>query len=253
MFTLERQNEIFQYLKEQKSASISELSRQFFIGEATIRRDLDKLEKKNLIKRTYGGAVLVEGLNMEIPLSVREKEQASGKDHIGRLAAALVQEGDILIMDSSSTTYAMIPYLKQKDDVTIITNGVKTAATLGRELHTQVYCTGGKLRENSMSLVGQGAREYIRNFTAQRLFFSCRGITAENGAMDNSDEEAELRRVMMDRAETVYLLCDSSKCNRSAFYKICDLMRIHCFITDAAPSEALGDALLHSGVRILYA
>ena len=70
MFTLERQNEIFQYLKEQKSASISELSRQFFIGEATIRRDLDKLEKKNLIKRTYGGAVLVEGLNMEIPRCV---------------------------------------------------------------------------------------------------------------------------------------------------------------------------------------
>ena len=99
----------------------------------------------------------------------------------------------------------MIPYLKSKSDITIITNGVKTATSLGNTLHTRVYCTGGKLRENSLSLVGQGAKDYIKNFSAQKLFFSCRGITPDNGAMDNSEEEAELRKVMMGCEELYYM------------------------------------------------
>ena len=252
MSTLERQNQILDYLKQEKSASITELSKQFFIGEATIRRDLDKLEKQNLIKRTYGGAVLVEGLNIEIPINVREREQAVSKDKIGRLAAELVHDGDSIIMDSSTTTYSMIPYLKTKTDITIITNGVKTATSLGNTLHTRVYCSGGKLRENSLSLVGQGARDYIKNFQAQKLFFSCRGITVQNGAMDNSEEEAELRNIMMDCAEQVILLCDSSKFCQKAFYKICNLSRLNCIITDLCPPPEMMQVLTSNGIEVLW-
>ncbi|NLN82226.1 MAG: DeoR/GlpR transcriptional regulator [Clostridiales bacterium] len=251
MFTLERQTAILEYLKVNKSASISDLSKRFFIGEATIRRDLDKLEKQKLVKRTYGGAVLVEGLNIEIPISVREKEQALAKDIIGRRAAELVNDGDIIIMDSSTTTYYMIPYLKSKSDITIITNGVKTATSLGNTLHTRVYCTGGKLRENSLSLVGQGAKDYIKNFSAQKLFFSCRGITPDNGAMDNSEEEAELRKVMMGCAEGIILLCDSSKLNKKAFYRICGLDSLHHIVTDKEPSADILAALTSGGIKVL--
>jgi DeoR/GlpR family transcriptional regulator of sugar metabolism len=252
MFTLERQNEILNYLKENKSASICDLSKMFFIGEATIRRDLDKLEKKNLIKRTYGGAVLTEGLNIEIPISVREKEQSTAKNHIGELSAGYVNDGDIIIMDSSTTTYAMIPYLKQKNDLTVITNGVKTATGLGETLHTKVYCSGGKLRENSLSLVGQGAENYIKNFSIQKLFFSCRALSAKNGAMDSSEEEAELRKIMMERSEKVFLLCDSSKFGKNAFYKICELNRIDCIITDAEPTRDILQLFHSRGIEVVF-
>src|SRR5690554_5827583 len=104
MFTLERQQAILDLLKSNKSASVSDLSKRFFIGEATIRRDLDKLEKMGLIKRTYGGAVLIEGLDSEIPLFVRESEQKDLKVSIGKLAAQLVNDNDIIIIDSSSTS-----------------------------------------------------------------------------------------------------------------------------------------------------
>ncbi|MHB1153432.1 MAG: DeoR/GlpR family DNA-binding transcription regulator [Eubacteriales bacterium] len=252
MFTLERRNQILSYLKENKSASITDLSKMFFIGEATIRRDLDKLEKQNLIKRTYGGAVLTEGLNTEIPISVREKERAAAKEYIGELAGRFVSDGDSIIMDSSTTTYAMIPYLKQRNDLTIITNGLKTATGLGETLHTKVYCTGGKLRENSLSLVGQGANNYIKNFSIQKLFFSCRGISPKNGAMDNSEEEAELRKIMMERSEKVFLLCDGSKFNKNAFYKICELNRIDCIITDAEPDRDMLQVFHSNGIEIIY-
>ena len=169
---------------------------------------------------------------------------------IGRLAADAVQDGDIIVMDSSTTTYAMIPYLRGKKDLTIITNGVKTATSLGAALHTKVYCTGGSLRENSLSLVGQGAREYMGNFSAQKLFFSCRGIDLENGPMDTSEEEAELRKVMMARSDEIYLLCDSSKFHKKAFYRICGYEKIHTLITDTNPPAAFSQLLRSSGIRI---
>jgi len=252
MLALERQNEIMTYLKKNKSASVEDLSRVFFIGPATIRRDLEKLEKANLIKRTYGGAVLLEGLNAEIPIFVREKEQTLSKERIGKLASQFVNDGDIIIMDSSTTTYAMIPYLLPKNDLTIITNGLKTAETLGTTLHTKVHCTGGKLRENSLSLVGPGARDFIKNISAQKFFFSCRGVSAQNGSMDSSEEEAELRRIMMEHSEQTYLLYDSSKFQKNAFYKICDFSKIDYSITDTCPPEDIMKQLEANHVAAIY-
>jgi DeoR/GlpR family transcriptional regulator of sugar metabolism len=237
MFTLERQNQIITILKEKKSVSVVELAKMLFIGQATIRRDLDLLQKQNLIKRTYGGAVLMEGLNVEIPLYVRENDQAVEKESIGENAAKLVHNGDILILDSSSTTYKMIHFLKSKENLTVITNGVKATIALGEILHTKVYCTSGRLRENSLSLVGEQAKKFISNYQAETLFFSCRGITRETGAMDSSDDEAELRKEMIKISKRVVLLFDSTKFDKTAFYKICDFDKIDYIITDKQPND----------------
>ncbi len=114
LLPLERRQQILDLIKKRKSITVAHLSKTFYVSEATIRRDLNKLEKENLIKRSYGGAVLVDGLNAEIPLSVRVSEQKSAKDIIGKLASQLVKDGDIIIVDSSSTTLKMIPYLASK-------------------------------------------------------------------------------------------------------------------------------------------
>jgi len=248
MLTLERQNGIYEYLKLHKSASVSELSRKFFIGETTIRRDLEKLERENLVKRSYGGAILLESPNAEIPITIREKEQSEAKSIIGKLAANCVSDGDIIIMDSSTTTYSMIPYLTSKANLTIITNGVKAVTAAGQILKSKIYCTGGRLRENSQSLVGPGAADTIKNFSAQKLFFSCRAISDTLVAMDNCENEAELRKIMMSQSDKVYLLCDSSKFSKTAFYRICSLDSVDVLISDKAPTNGI----VHEALEMVF-
>lgn len=252
MFVIERQQEILNLLKMQKSVKVTELSKKFYIGEATIRRDLDKLEKKGLLKRTYGGAILLEGLDSEIPLSVREIDQKNAKDIIGNRAVQLVEDGNIIIMDSSSTVLKMAPYLKDRKQLTIITNGAKTAVELGEMFHFKIHCTGGTLRENSLSYIGEHARRCIDSMFADTLFFSCRAISTEKGLTDICEEEAELRKLMIKNCKKIVLLCDSTKFDNVAFCKIEDFDKIHYIVTDKCPSAQWENFFMEKNVTLLY-
>ncbi len=252
MFAIQRQQQIMDILRIDKSVTVTQLSKKFYTSEATIRRDLNMLEKLGLLKRTYGGAVLLEGLNMEIPLSVREEEQREEKEIIGQIAASLVKDGDTIIMDSSSSTLKMVPYLKGKDKITVITNGAKTAVKLGELLHIKVYCTGGRLRENSLSYIGQLARRCIEGFFTDSVFFSCRALSMDKGLTDASEDEAELRRLMMKNSKKSILLCDNTKFDKESFCKIGDLESIDYIVTDKKPSSQWMDFLRQNNIKILY-
>lgn len=253
MFSIERLREIIQLMNQNKSVSVKALSNKFFVSEATIRRDLDKLEKQGVIKKTYGGAVLLEGLDTEIPLYVREGEQRTEKEDIGRLAARLVKDNDILIMDSSSTTAKMVPNLRSKQNLTVITNGAKTAIELGEFLHTQVYCTGGNLRENSLSYIGDDARERIERYYVDTAFFSCRSLSLDNGFYDSNTSEATLRRTMMQHSRKSVLLCDHTKFDRHSFCKIGNYDIIDYVVTDIKPSHKWLNLFESLNVELLYA
>ena len=252
MFTIERQKEIMSLLKDKKSVTVIDLSRKFFIGEATIRRDLDKLERMGLLKKTYGGAVLLEGLDMEIPLSVRESEQKSEKDVIGQIASSLVSDSDIIIMDSSSTTLKIVPHLKGKSSLTVITNGAKTAVELGELLHIKVYSTGGMLRENSLSYIGELSRRSIEGFFADTLFFSCRAISLEKGLTDSNESEAELRKTMIKSCRKAVLLCDNTKFDRISFCRIGEFDDINYIVTDKKPEERWLEFFSDKKVEVIY-
>lgn len=252
MFTLERQQGILEFLKQNKSATVKDLSKKFFIGEATIRRDLKKLESRGFVKRTYGGALLLEGLDTEIPLFVREIEQKEAKTVIGRLAANLVKDGDIIILDSSSTILKMIPYLKNHENLTVITNGAKAAIELGEQLHMRVYCTGGMLRENSLSYIGEHARNFIKKIHADVVFFSCRAIDSEKGLTDSNEEEAELRTIMLNNSAKRILLCDDTKFDRVSFCRICDFDSIDMVVTNKKPSDKWLNLASSKGTGFIY-
>lgn len=252
MLPFDRRQELLALLRANKSVNIAEAAERFHIGEATIRRDLEKFENRGLARRIYGGAVLLEGLDAEIPMDVREKTEQAQKEIIGRLAAELVEDGDVLILDSSSTTLTMIGCLKTRKDLTIITNGLKAADVAGDLAYAKVYCCGGRLRELSKSLVGMSARQFIRSHSARRLFFSCRAINCDAGICDNSDEEAELRQDMIAASSEAILLAASSKFNATAFCRICGLADIDAVVTDTMPSEQWMKCLSESGVRAVY-
>lgn len=252
MFTLERQKAILEQLKKEKSVKVTDLARQFYIGEATIRRDLFKLEKQGLLARTYGGALLAEGAHAEIPPSVRETERRSEKEHIGHLAAELVEEGSVVILDSSSTVLRMVPHLASRVRLTAITNGARTALELGGLHRPLVYCTGGKLRENSFSFTGQAACDFIRSYRADFLFFSCRGVSLEGGLTEANEEEAELRRVMVKSATKTVLLCDHTKLGNDAFARIGDFNTLYALVTDRRPPANWMARLEEAGVKVLF-
>jgi DeoR/GlpR family transcriptional regulator of sugar metabolism len=252
MLSFDRRQELLEQLKERKTVRISEAAEQFHIGEATIRRDLEKLEKRGLARRIYGGAVLVEGLDAEIPMDVREKTEQSQKDVIGRLAAGLVEDSDVLILDSSSSILSMIGHLGSRKDLTIITNGLKAADFAGDLANAKVYCCGGRLRELSKSLVGMNARQFIRSHSAGKLFFSCRAVNQELGVCDSSDEEAELRQDMIASSGQVILLAAASKFNSSAFCRICGFDKIDTVVTDTVLTQEWEDHLKGFRIDHLY-
>lgn len=247
-----RRQELLRRLKETKSLCIAEEAKRFHIGEATIRRDLEKLERRGLARRIYGGAALVEGLDAEIPMDVRERTEPAQKQSIGRLAAALVEDGDIIVLDSSSSVLSMVPHLGARKGLTIITNGLKAAELAGELGSAKVYCCGGRLRELSKSLVGMSARQFIRGHSAMKLFFSCRAVNMEMGVCDSSDEEAELRQDMIASCGQAVLLAAASKLGSGAFCRICGIDAIDTLITDSLPDERWREYLAQSHVRLIF-
>lgn len=237
MFKIERHQKILDILHDKKSITVKNLSKEFYIGETTIRRDLEFLESLGLVKRTYGGAVLIEGINSEIPISVREHEQKSEKYIIGEYAASLVQDGDIIIIDSSSTALKTIPFLKKKSNLTIISNSAKIGVKTQELTDATVYCTGGRLRENSLSYIGEIAKSSISRFFIDKLFLSSRSLHMSKGITDLSEEEASLRKIMIEHSSVRILLCDHTKFDRVSFSKIGDFSNIDYIITDLKPSQ----------------
>jgi len=251
MLDIERRVQILDMLKKNKFTSVVHLSKKLYTSEATIRRDLTKLENEGLVKRTYGGVVLIEGLSSEIPLSMREGEQQDGKNLIGKAAATLVRDGSVIIMDSSSTTSNMVRHLTSIIDLTILTNGAKTAIMLGEGHHANVYCTGGQLRRSSFSYVGEEARAFVSRYRVDTVFFSCRGLVFEDGLFESSVEEAELRRTMMKSAQKKVLLCDGTKFGKYSFQKICDIDEVNTIISNGYVEEETIRFLWEKGVEVI--
>jgi DeoR/GlpR family transcriptional regulator of sugar metabolism len=252
MFALERRLEILRLLNIERKISVVQLAEKFFTSEATIRRDLEKLERQNLIKRTYGGALLLDGLSSEIPIEVRSREHIQEKSVIGKLAARFVDNSDIIIMDGSTTTLAMVDHLRGVENLTVITNGIRTATYLGESLHQNVYCCGGKLRESTLILGGYQTEEFISHYNAEKLFFSCRAVSKTGGIMDFSDDDARLKQKMIERSGMVFLLCDGSKIGKKAFCFVSFFDAINYFITDMKPADDFLEVLDKAKVTVLY-
>lgn len=236
MFGEERHEQIVQLLRDGRMVSVSEIAKLLYVSEATVRRDLTALEKEGVVRRVYGGAVLL-GNNRDVPLMMRETESLEAKQRIGRLAASLVKENDVIVLDASSTVYGMIPYLKEFKNVVAITSGIKTAMALG-ERHIKTYLTGGLMIDNSFSMIGGHAQEMIRSLNADILFFSCRGVTQDGLLTDSSVEEAELRKLMFRHCKRKVFMAAGSKIGREYFYVLGNAGEMDDIICDQAVPES---------------
>lgn len=252
MLVLDRKQEIMKLLRKRKSIRVTELSELFYTCQSTIRRDLTDLEKTGFLKRTYGGAVLLEGMEAEAPFLARETDKTNTKSHIGKLAAKLVHEGDVIAMDASTTTLFMIPYLAHLKEFTVITSGAKMAMDLANTTQARIISTGGQMRTRSLTYTGEIAIRTVELFHYDTVFFSCNSITMEDGLYDVILDEIALCHAMLVRAKRKVLLLDDSKFDRRGFCKLCDFAQINYLITNQQPSPKWVEYLRENRVRLLY-
>lgn len=226
----EREKSILEIISKERTVCVSDLAKRLYASQPSIRRDLISLEKQNLIKRVHGGAILEENYISEqkIPFVIREYEQADEKILVAKKAAELVKDGDVIFMDASSSAYNMIPYLKNKSNITVITNGLKTVNAL-MELNVKCICTGGELMPSCMVFVGDDAVRTVSYYHADKTFFSCRGVSDNGELTDISSDENRVRLAMIERSAESYLLCVAEKFNKVYTHKLCccdDITRV---------------------------
>lgn len=231
MFEAERLQKILKFLDGKQAVSVQQLAQELFVSCTTIRRDLNELQRQGLVKRIHGGAVLIAGDAQELPLYMRKKQNSAAKELIALRAVAHIRDGQVLFLDASSTVQHLVPHLAGFRDLTIITNGLKTAQELSALPH-KVYCTGGLQLHNSSAYVGHIAERTIREFNADLFFFSSRGLSADGRITDASGEETQLRRVMLEHSKKHIFLCDSSKFGTDFCHNLCKLQQVDVFISN---------------------
>ncbi len=172
MLNLERHTKILELIGERGKVEVGELSRLFQISEVTIRTDLKNLHKRGLVRRAHGGAVRVETVSVDASLQVKAALHADEKQRIGAAAAALIKDGDSVILDSGTTTQHIAKQIKDRKDLTVITNGINVAMELLGAKDVRLVLLGGMVRQNSYSAVGHFAEDMLRQLSADKLFLA---------------------------------------------------------------------------------
>lgn len=222
MLQTERYNQIMAILKERKNITVKELCHILYASPATIRRDLEILERRGLLTRSYGGAVLNETFPSQVPLSVRTSNNQPEKRKIAAKAASFIKPGETIFMDASSTTYFMVPYLSNIPDITVITNNPNISLALA-EYKIRNFCTGGEMLNDSIAFAGNHAEKFVRGIRADWVFFSSRGFDGDV-MTDSSKSERDIKCAMLECAKKKVYLCDKHKNGKTYSYVITDVL-----------------------------
>lgn len=228
----ERMRAIEQILKANGFVTVKYLTGELCFSTATINRDLNTMEKRGIVKRSYGGAELAQPKST--PLHFRYSKMRPTKNQLGKAAAEFVKDGDTIFIDCSTTAQYMGQYLTAKKDLTVITNNITLASFLS-ECGVTAICLGGKIMEPPSMIYSAETVEAARKYGADKLFFSPTSIT-ESGKIGASryEEHILLIKTMMENAKETYMLCDHNKMDNTANRFLCDLGEISTAITDFA-------------------
>ncbi len=230
IFQEERIQEITKILERENRVLINDLCKTFSTTPVTIRKDLDRLEKQGVLRRTHGGAILHRPLFHGLALNEKEKLNSEEKERIADEAVKLINEGDVIILDSGSTTTFLARKMKSLKGVKVITNAVNIALEFA-DTDLEVVLTGGTLQKNSSTLVGPLAEDVLRKISADKLFHGVDGIDYDLGLTTPDIIEANTSRVMMERAGENIVLADSSKFGRRSLGVICQMKDVDKLIT----------------------
>lgn len=243
---------IKQLLLNDKKVLVSDLSQKFSVTEETIRRDLEKLEAENFATRTYGGAVLNgEEIVSNIPFYKRAERNFEQKQNIAIKTIQLLKNKSTISADSSSTVMETLKLLKDRNDLTIVTNSTEALRELMLST-VNIMSTGGMFNKQSLSLQGTLAEQSIANYNVDSALISCKGLDIVTGITDSNEDEAKLKKRMILQSNEVILLADSSKFDKKAFVHLTDLTNITTVVTDLEPSQDWINFFEKNQIQLIY-
>jgi DeoR family transcriptional regulator of aga operon len=253
MLNEERQRAILDLLRRDGRVLVVDLASHFHTSQVTIRKDLEALHARGSIHRTHGGGLPARDRALEDP-TLREKEKRYCKEklRIAAAAAQMVSEGQVVILDSGTTTTAIARALRNFRNLTIITNAVNIAAELSGST-LEVILTGGSLRKNSFSLVGPIAEETIRKLYADILFLGVDGFDVQHGFSTPNLLESKVNRTMIEISKIAVAVCDSSKFGKRSLSLIAPASALQHVITDLGIHKSDLSALRKLGIEVRVA
>jgi DeoR/GlpR family transcriptional regulator of sugar metabolism len=242
--------QIQQMLEGADAVTIGELTDRLGVSEATVRRDLDALQRSGLVQRTHGGAVATQV--RELPYPARSTRQVLEKKAIARVAATMVTPGDTLFLGGGSTTLRLAELLVDAD-VTVVTNSLPVASELSRGQRGQVIVVGGTLRTPELSLVGPRAVEGIRSYRASTAFLGVPALDSEHGFTADGDVEAATDSAFIAMAQRTVVLADHTKLGRVSTRQVVPLDALHTVVTDPGAPPAVIDDLRAACTQVVVA
>ena len=249
---IERIYQINELLKERKRISLDELCEIFAVSKNTIRRDIAELEEDGLIRKVYGGIVLKEAEITSLePFFTREIRNIEAKQLIAKQAAATVNDGEVIYIDSGTTTMHMLAHFSEKQFLTVVTASIYVLDLATRYNNLSVVATGGNLQAPIKALVGANVLECIRNYNFSKIFLAGTGVSIEHGATNASPLECEIKKELVKKSCPKYLLVDSSKFDVASLMTYSELSDIDYVITEKIPPEKYVEYFKKKGVNLI--
>jgi DeoR/GlpR family transcriptional regulator of sugar metabolism len=252
LLAIERRNDILARLYADGKVIVSELSKIYKVTEETIRRDLEKLEKEGLAKKTYGGAVRSDSFNTDLPYNIRKQSNVPGKQKIATIIADLINDGDYIAVDASTTALYVIKKIMTRKNITLITNSIEILLEVANKTDWNIMSTGGTLKEGGLSLVGYQAEKMISSFHVDITICSCKGLDLERGITDSNEKDAQIKKALMGSASKSIIAVDSSKFDKASFVKFADINDADMIVTENQPDEQWIRKFQAEGVELLY-
>lgn len=253
MLPQQRREKILDLITEDGHATVLQLSKIFKVTEVTIRQDLEKLEKEGFIEREHGGAYLKNiGLNVK-NIVLQNQDHLAEKEAIAKKALEFINDGDTIILDSGSTTTEIAKHITNYRNLTVITNALNIALILGVMPEINLVVTGGEFKAPTLSLTGQKAADFFVGLHVDKLFLATAGITLKSGLTYPSISDLVVKRAMIESANEVYLVADSSKVGKSSFASLGALSLIDFLITDSNINEDNSNMLKSNDIKIIIA
>ena len=254
MLALERRKIILEKLQADKKVIVSQLSGMFDVSDETIRRDLELLCQDGHATKSYGGAILNEN-GTDLPFNVRKLHRPAEKRKIAELVAPLVNDGDQILLDASTTAVFVARSLKVKKRLTVVTNSIEVMLELADMRDFTVISTGGRLMGGYLALTGLRATETLASFRADKLIFSCKALNydgPDGGIFDSADDFSLVKQKMIAASKIKILATDHSKFGKTAFSKITTISGIDMVVTDVNPGEGWLDYFAGEGVEVRF-
>jgi DeoR/GlpR family transcriptional regulator of sugar metabolism len=250
MNAFDRRSSILDYIQKHRRASTRQLSEIFKVSEVTIRNDLENLEQNGWLARRHGGAEISLQTVAEQPFDLRTSQHRDEKVEIAQSAARLIQSGDQVILDSSTSAYQLALQLVNHRDLIVITNNLQAASTLTRNPGIEVIFVGGLLRNETGSAVGLLAEEMLSKLHARRGFFGTAGLTLDRGLTDADIREVQVKRSMISAVDEVNVLLDSSKFGQHALLTFANLSQVNNLYTNNGIPEKYTQICRELGINL---